>query len=211
MNPDFWQSRWREGRIGFHEGAPNAFLRAHLAALGASRRVFVPLCGKTEDLAFLAAHGHTVVGLELVEDAVRAFFAEHGLTPTVTPRGALTEYASGPITLLAGDVFAATPALLGPVDALYDRAALIALPEALRVRYAAHLRALLPRGADGLLVTVEYPQEAMEGPPFSVPEVEVRRLFDGLSIDLLDRRPAEGGRLASMGEAAVESAFHLGF
>ncbi len=211
MNPDFWLSRWREGRIGFHEGAPNAFLRAHLAALGASRRVFVPLCGKTEDLAFLAAHGHTVVGVELVEDAVRAFFAEHGLAPAVTSRGALTEYASGPITLFVGDVFAATPALLGPVDALYDRAALIALPEALRVRYAAHLRGLLPRGADGLLVTVEYPPEAMEGPPFSVPEAEVLRLFDGLSIARLDRRPAEGGRLAALGEAAVESAYHLRF
>jgi thiopurine S-methyltransferase len=211
MNLDFWLSRWREGRIGFHEGAPNAFLRAHLATLGAARRVFVPLCGKTEDLAFLAAHGHAVVGVELVEDAVRAFFAEHELTPTVTSRGALTEYASGAVTLLVGDVFATTPALLGPIDALYDRAALIALPEALRVRYAAHLRALLPRGADGLLVTVEYPPEAMSGPPFSVPEAEVRRLFDGLSIALLDRRPAEGGRVAAMGEAAVESVYHLRF
>lgn len=211
MNPDFWVSRWREGQIGFHEGAPNTFLRAHVARLGAARRVLVPLCGKSADLAFLAAQGHAVVGVELVEDAVRAFFAEHGLTPTVTARGALTEYACGAITLLAGDVFATTPALLGPIDALYDRAALIALPEELRVRYVAHLRALLPRGADGLVVTVEYPQEAMSGPPFSVPEAEVRRLFDGISIERIDRRPAEGGRLAAMGEAAAGSAFHLRF
>lgn len=211
MNPDFWAGRWREGRIAFHEGAPNAFLRAHAAALGSARRVLVPLCGKSEDLAFLAGLGHAVVGVELVEDAVRAFFDEHGLNPTVTPHGALTGYAHGAVTVLAGDFFATTRALLGPVDALYDRAALIALPEALRARYAAHLRALLPRGADGLVVTVEYPQEAMEGPPFSVPEAEVRRHFDGLAVARLDRRPAEGGRVAALGGMAVECAFHVWF
>ena len=108
MNPDFWESRWREGQIGFHEGAPNVFLNEHVAKLGASRRVLVPLCGKSEDLAFLAARGHAVVGVELVDDAVRAFFAEHGLTPTVTPRGVLTEYSHGPITLFSGDFFATT-------------------------------------------------------------------------------------------------------
>ncbi|MEI8259088.1 MAG: thiopurine S-methyltransferase [Deltaproteobacteria bacterium] len=203
MNHDFWESRWREGRIGFHEGAPNAFLNERVALLGAARRVLVPLCGKSEDLAFLAAHGHAVVGVELVEDAVRAFFAERGLTPTVTTRGALTEYAHGPITLLAGDFFATTRELLGPVDALYDRAALIALPEAMRVRYVAHLRALLPSGADGLVVTIEYPQEAMAGPPFSVPEAEVRRHYVGLPITLIDRRPAGGGRAAAMGAEAT--------
>jgi thiopurine S-methyltransferase len=211
MTPEFWESRWRAGQIGFHEGAPNAFLQAHAAVLGAARRVLVPLCGKTEDLAFLAARGHAVVGVELVEDAARAFFSEHGLTPAVTARGGFTTYAHGGITIVVGDFFATTSEILGPVDALYDRAALIALPEALRVRYAAHLRALLPRGADGLVVTVEYPQEAMSGPPFSVPEAEVRRLFDGLPVERIDRRRAEGGRLGAMGEAAVESVFHLRF
>jgi len=211
MNPDFWESRWREGQIGFHEGAPNAFLSEHVAKLGASRRVLVPLCGKSEDLAFLAARGHAVVGVELVEDAVRAFFAEHGLTPTVTPHGALTGYSHGPITLLAGDFFATTRELLGPVDALYDRAALIALPEPMRARYVEHLRALLPAGADGLVITVEYPQEAMEGPPFSVPEAELRRHFQGLSIDLIDQARAEGGRLGAMGEAAVTRAYQVRF
>ncbi|MBK8694024.1 MAG: thiopurine S-methyltransferase [Deltaproteobacteria bacterium] len=211
MNPDFWESRWREGQIGFHEGAPNVFLNEHVAKLGASRRVLVPLCGKSEDLAFLAARGHAVVGVELVDDAVRAFFAEHGLTPTVTPRGVLTEYSHGPITLFSGDFFATTRELLGPVDALYDRAALIALPESMRARYVAHLRALLPAGADGLVITVEYPQEAMEGPPFSVPEAEVRRHYQGLPIDRIDQRPAEGGRLAAMGAAAVTCAWRVRF
>ena len=89
MEPDFWRARWSEGRIGFHEGAPNAHLRQNLDVLAGARRVLVPLCGKAEDLAFLAASGREVVGVELVEDAVRAFFAEHGLAPTVTREGPL--------------------------------------------------------------------------------------------------------------------------
>lgn len=211
MNDDFWESRWRAGQIGFHEGAPNAFLQAHAARLGPAGRVFVPLCGKSEDLAYLAARGHTVVGVELVEDAVRAFFAEHGLTPSVTARGPLTAYAHGAITLLAGDVFAATRDLVGEPDALYDRAALIALPEALRARYVAHLRALMGPGANGLVVTVEYPQESMPGPPFSVSEAEVRRLYDGLAVECVERRPAVGGRVAALGAASEERAFHVRF
>ncbi|MDB4931745.1 MAG: Thiopurine S-methyltransferase [Myxococcaceae bacterium] len=211
MSDDFWARRWREGQIGFHEGAPNAFLQAHAARLGDAKRVFVPLCGKSEDLAFLAARGHTVVGVELVEDAVRAFFDEHGLAPAVTPRGPLTAYAHGAITLLVGDLFDATPDLVGAVDALYDRAALIALPEDVRARYVAHLRALLLPGAAGLVVTVEYPQEAMAGPPFAVPEAEVRRLYDGLAVECIDRRPAAGGRVAALGAAAEECVFVVRF
>jgi hypothetical protein len=149
MDPDFWHSRWTAGQIGFHEGTPNAHLVAHVAVLGASRRVLVPLCGKSEDLVFLADHGHQVVGVELVESAVQAFFAEHGVTPLVSKEGSLTRYAAENITLLVGDFFATTPALLGPVDALYDRAALIALPAPMRSAYAKHVRALLPPGSPG--------------------------------------------------------------
>src|SRR4051812_12173703 len=151
---DDWLGRWREGRTAFHEGRPNDLLVRHAARLAGRRRVLVPLCGKSEDLAFLAARGHDVVGVELAEQAVQAFFAEHDLTPSIARRGSVIAYevgpgmvrpaapagpagptASGAIALWAGDFFAVTPELLGPVDALYDRAALIALPAELRPRY----------------------------------------------------------------------------
>jgi thiopurine S-methyltransferase len=206
-----WHSRWSDGRIGFHEGRPNTFLQRHVARLGTAQRVFVPLCGKAEDLAFLAAQGHHVIGVELVEDAVRAFFAEHQLTPTVTTRGPFTAYQSGAVTLLAGDFFATTPALLEGVTALYDRAAIIALPEALRRRYSAHLRTVMPAGSPGLVITVEYPQAEMSGPPFSVPELELRSHYAGLGIERLDVSQAEGGRLAAMGERARECCFSVRF
>ena len=198
MQPQFWRERWAEGKIAFHEGAPNLYLADHAARL-TGMSVLVPLCGKTEDLAFLAAHNHTVVGIELVEDAVAAFFSEHGLTPHIERRGPLTVYSSGAVTVIAGDIFAVTREDVGPIDALYDRAALVALPAELRVRYIAHLRTLLTAATPGLLVTFDYPQDQMEGPPFSVPDVEVRSHYPRATQ--LAERPAVGGRLGALGTA----------
>lgn len=209
MDPGFWNSRWSAGSIGFHEGAPNAHLRNHAGELGAGKRVLVPLCGKAEDLAFLAAHGHQVVGVELVESAVRAFFEEHGATPVVTEGRPFTRYAAGSITVLVGDFFATTRELVGPVDALYDRAALVALPEPMRAAYVRQLRTLMPAGARGLIVTMEYPQDEMSGPPFSVPEAELRARYAGLSLQRLAEVKAAGARFA--GVSAAEKCFAVRF
>jgi thiopurine S-methyltransferase len=194
VEPSFWQARWAEGRIGFHEGKPNRYLERHAARIASARRVLVPLCGKAVDLAYLAGRGHEVVGVELVEDAVRQFFAEQGVTPTVERRGAFVVYSAGTITVFAGDMFATDAALVGRIDAVYDRAALIALPPEMRPRYVTHVRGLAA-GAPILLVTLEYPQEVMEGPPFAVLEDEVRRLYAGARIELVDEAPAQTARL----------------
>jgi len=202
MEPQFWRDRWAENKIGFHEGKPNTFLAEHEGRLGGTR-VLVPLCGKSEDLAFLAAHGRSVIGIELVEDAVAAFFGEHAATPTIERRGPLALYTAGAIQILAGDFFAVTPADVGPVDAIYDRAALIALPPELRPRYIAHLRSLVPAPAPVLLVTIEYPQDLMPGPPFSVPESEVRTYYP--TATLLGDAPIQSGRAAELGVARERS------
>ena len=207
IDPDFWRARWGEGRIGFHEGAPNALLRKHLTHLGEGKRVFVPLCGKAEDLAFLASQGHQVVGVELVESAVQAFFAEHGVTPVVSQRGAFVEYSAQNITVFAGDYFACTREVLGELNAFYDRAAVIALPESLREAYVKLLRALVPAGSPGIVITVEYPQEQMAPPPFSVPEAELRGHYAGAIVECVDQVKAEGPRLGAI--AAVEKCFKL--
>ena len=203
-----WLARWRDGRTGFHEGRPNELLDRHRARLSGARRVLVPLCGKAVDLAYLAAHGHEVVGVELAEQAVEAFFAEHALAPVVTRRGALVEYRAGAITVLAGDMFAVTPELIGAVDALYDRAALIALPPELRPPYVALIRRLLPSGARGLIITAEYDQSLMTGPPFAVLEDELRALYAGATIELLDEQPLRGtGKCSQSGVPATERCF----
>jgi thiopurine S-methyltransferase len=205
MEPAFWRSRWAAHKIGFHEGRPNAFLEEHIARLDGRYRVLVPLCGKSEDLAFLAASGHAVVGVELVEDAVKAFFAEHALEPVVERLGDHAVYSAHEVTVIAGDWFTTTPQLIGSVDAVYDRAALIALPPALRPDYLAHLRTLVAPGTHGLVVSLEYPEGASEGPPFSVPDAEVRRSY--LAVERLGERPNTSGSLAERGIPAIERAY----
>ena len=194
MDPQFWRTNWQEGRIAFHEGKPNALLSRFIDRLDGKRRVLVPLCGKADDLAYLASRGHEVVGIELVEDAVRAFFSEHGLVPEVDG----TRYSAAGITLFARNVFDVTKQDVGPIDALYDRAALVALPPDIRVKYIAHLRAIAGH-VPGLLVAIEYPQELLPGPPFSVPEAEVRTHF--ASAEMLAEDKLKTGRAAELGMA----------
>ncbi len=179
MNEDFWQARWARNEIGFHQMEINPYLSRHWPALGlaSGSRVLVPLCGKSLDLAWLAGQGFGVLGIELAEKAVHDFFAEHRLTPQVVRQGAFTVYRAGPVEVRCGDFFALEAADVADCRGLYDRAALIALPAAMRERYAAHLSAILPSGCRGLLVTLDYDQARMDGPPFAVADDEVRRLF----------------------------------
>jgi thiopurine S-methyltransferase len=195
MQSDFWRDRWREGKIGFHEGKPNDFLQRYGARLAGCRRVLVPLCGKSDDLAYLAAQGHEVVGVELVEEAVKQFFVEHAIAPEVTRREPFAVYRANALTIFAGDFFATTAELIGPIEAIYDRAALVALPRDMRAKYVAHVRAIAPSARTTLLVSLEYPEDAMEGPPFCVAEAEVRTLYADKKIELLDEQSDPRGRL----------------
>ncbi|MBX3462889.1 MAG: thiopurine S-methyltransferase [Planctomycetes bacterium] len=182
--PDDWLQRWDSGNINFHRRDVHPALLRHWRPRGGS--VLVPLCGKSLDLRWLAERGHTVVGVELAERAIRDFFAEQGLTfdrrDGVLPAFAAREL---PITLFQGDWFAFRAP---PFDALYDRAALVALPPELRAAYAAHGDTLLREGAFRLVVALEYDQTLVPGPPFSVPGHEVRRLWPGLQE--IERRSA---------------------
>ena len=195
MDRDFWLRRWRNNQIGFHEGAPNSLLTAHFAALGVPEggRVFVPLCGKSNDMNWLRAQGFQVVGAELSRMAVEQFFAELNVTPAVTPAGKFERFEIEGVTIFLGDIFDLDKETLGPVDAVYDRAALVALPEPLRARYAAHLPGLTGR-APQFLVTFVYDQTAIDGPPFSVDEAWVRAHYAALyRLETIETRDVEGG------------------
>lgn len=178
MKADFWHNRWENNLTGFHLNEVNPYLKANWGALNlkSGARVFVPLCGKSLDLIWLADHGYQVVGVELSPLAVEAFFSENNLTAELQQTGELICWQSENITLYCGDFFALTSELLGPVDAVYDRASLIALPPAMRQDYAAKLTELA-QSAPKLLVTLEYEQSKMDGPPFSVSETEVKSLY----------------------------------
>lgn len=192
MQPEFWLDRWRESRTGFHQDAPTPLLLKHWPSLGVpvGATVFVPLCGKSLDMAWFASQGHRVLGAELSRIAVEQFFAEHGLQPETEATRHGTHYRAGGIEIVCGDAFDLDAGLLQGCAAVFDRAALIALPPAMRERYARALYANLPAGCRGLLVTLEYPQAEREGPPFAVPEDEVEALFGrDWGIALRERRP----------------------
>jgi thiopurine S-methyltransferase len=204
MEHDFWHERWQRGEIGFHQGDVHPDLLRHWPAIGAAHgaQVFAPLCGKSLDLAWLVAQGHRVLGVELSMIAAEGYFASQGLVPARSSEGPFMRLEAGGCAILVGDFFALEPAQLAGIGALYDRAALIALPTAMRERYAALLARLLPAGTRGLLVTVDYPPAQMQGPPFPVPAAEVHRLHDAAFAPvLLARRDALAGepRLAARG------------
>jgi thiopurine S-methyltransferase len=180
MEHDFWHERWKEGQIGFHQDRVNSYLTQHLTRTGAQKggTVLVTLCGKSLDMLWLHEQGFDVVGVEISPLAVEAFFSENDLQPTITTSGKFQRFHAENITLLCGDFFDLTTADIGDVAAVYDRASLIALPPEMRPRYAEHLTNLLPHGTNVLLVTMDYPQEQMQGPPFSVSESEVYDLYD---------------------------------
>lgn len=179
MDPDFWLQRWREGRTGFHQDRPTPLLAEYwpTLALATGSQVFVPLAGKSLDLLWLAAQGHRVLGVELSSLAVTQFFAEHGLTPQVHESRHGRHYRAGDVELICGDVFDLDADALSGCAAVYDRAALIALPPPLRLRYVREVHARLPAGSHGLLITLEYPPGEKQGPPFAVGEDEVRDLY----------------------------------
>lgn len=189
MNPEFWHARWERGEIGWHLDEINTHLLRYWPALAlpASARVFVPLCGKTMDMLWLAGEGHRVLGVEISEIAVRELFAQHELSPTVTKVGRFQRWQADELTVLCGDFFDLTSAELADVGAVYDRASLIALPPAQRPAYAKHLKAIAPAQAPMLLITLAYDQREMRGPPFSVHADEVAECFaERYGIDHLD-------------------------
>lgn len=179
MEANYWNDRWQQGRIGFHQDAVTPLLPRYWPTLGlpAGSRVFVPLAGKSLDLAWLRAQGHRVLGVELSRLAIEQFFAEHGLPATIHESRYGSHFVADGIELICGDAFALDAEALADCAAVYDRAALIALPPDLRRRYVTELYARLPGGCRGLLVTLEYPQQQKVGPPFSVDAAEVEALY----------------------------------
>jgi len=168
MNKDFWHQRWQRNEIGFHRDSVHPALEKYWSAIspGKLKPVLVPLCGKSLDMLWLSGQGHTVVGVELDGGAVEAFFAEAGLVPDVDKTGTLPSYSAAGVTIFVGDFFEFDHG--DQYRLVYDRAALIALPAEMRPRYLTHLETLLAPDAKGLLITLEYSQPSMQGPPFSV-------------------------------------------
>jgi thiopurine S-methyltransferase len=195
MDAEFWHERWDANEIGFHQKQGNALLKKHFAKLNlsAGSRVFIPLCGKTQDIAWLLINKYRVVGAELSEIAVKALFDELGMVSEVVEVGKLRHYRAENIDIFVGDIFDVSAELLGSVDAIYDRAALVALPLGMRAKYSRHMMDIA-LSAPQLIICFEYDQALQQGPPFSISEIELRGHYaKSYTMQCLERVPVEGG------------------
>ena len=196
MQQEFWHERWQLNQIGFHNQEINGHLQHNWPTLNiaAGSRVFVPLCGKSNDMLWLLAKGFDVIGVELIPLAVQAFFAENGLSVTIRQQGKFSVSETAGLSIYCGDFFDLNANDLAGVNAVYDRASLVALPPEMRTAYALHMQSLLKLGTKTLLVAFDYPQHEMQGGPFSVQTHEVQALYGNWchvellqTEDILDR------------------------
>ncbi|SDY12580.1 thiopurine S-methyltransferase [Collimonas sp. OK242] len=209
MEASFWHQKWERGDIKFHENETNPLLIQHFGKLNLANgsRVFLPLCGKTRDIAWLLAGGYRIAGAELSELAISDLFKELGLEPTISKVGKLTRYSAKDIDILVGDIFDISTEYLGPVSAIYDRAALVALPARTREQYTSHLMKITG-AAPQLLISYEYSQLLMDGPPFSVTEDEVKQHYGAAyQVKSVERKNVAGGLKGKV--ASTESAWLL--
>jgi len=195
MDIDFWHQKWEKNEIGFHMGKANPMLVKHLHKMSLTKgsRIFLPLCGKTLDISWLLSEGFRVVGSELSEVAIEQLFIELGAEPQLSKSGTLKLFSAENIDIFCGDIFDLSNETLGMVNAIYDRAALVALPKVMRDQYTAHLRKIT-NTAPQLLISFEYDQNLMEGPPFSVSNDEVKQHYqDYYKISLVENMDIPGG------------------
>jgi thiopurine S-methyltransferase len=175
----FWLQRWQEGDVGWHHQEINPHLLSfwHRLGIEPDSRVFVPLCGKSRDMIWLAQQGYSIVGVEISEIAVEEFLSEQGLTANSSNLGPFKLFQAEDYQLMCGDLFQLKPHHIKQIDAVYDRASLVALDASYRQAYAALLADILPAGCSVLLVSMDYPQDEMNGPPYAVTDKEVHELF----------------------------------
>ncbi|OUS26128.1 thiopurine S-methyltransferase [Gammaproteobacteria bacterium 45_16_T64] len=195
MDSSFWHQRWNENDIGFHEADTNPLLIKHFSALPVNpgARIFLPLCGKSLDALWLLSQGFHVLGAELSALAVEQLFSGMQVNPTKTELGSVVRYSAQNIDIFVGDIFDVSAEQLGNVDAVYDRAALVALPEEIRKKYVPHV-INITGAAYQLLLSYSYDQSLMDGPPFSITPEEVERRFAGTyQLSLLDDVEIPGG------------------
>lgn len=203
MNANFWHQKWERGDIGFHKSEANPLLIEHFEKLNVAKgsRVFLPLCGKSRDCEWLLACGYRVAGAELSELAITELFKELGVTPKISKVGKLISYSAKGIDILVGDIFDVSADYLGPINAIYDRAALVALPAFLRQQYTSHLMNIT-NAAPQLLISYEYNQLLMDGPPFSVTENEIKQHYGATyhlkSVDIKNVAGGLKGKIASV-------------
>jgi|TARA_B110000977_G_scaffold165260_1_gene212327 thiopurine S-methyltransferase len=216
MQEKDWLIRWQKNQIGFHDAEVNSHLKKYISAsdLKPGDTIFLPLCGKSADITWLAEQDFQVIGVELSAIAIESYFSEQGLSFDRVESGRFITRSSRNIHLLEGSFFDLRHQDLGDCSLVYDRASLIAFDEPTRTRYAQWMRSIIGNDTDILLVTLDYNQSEMNGPPFAVSTHEIMRHFESaFQIDIIRQTEIvdESPRWRSKGlSSLVESVYQLG-
>lgn len=174
-----WHRHWARPNPGFHEGQVNRYLLKYLPlfTLAEGATIFVPLCGKAVDILWLSQQGFKIIGVELSKVAVESFFEESKLDFTTQRDGEFTRYDADNITLYQGDFLHLQAQHLRNCTLVYDRASIVAIESFNRASYQHKMLQIIPSATPMLMVTLDYDQAQMSGPPFSVPVSEIRQLY----------------------------------
>uniref|UniRef100_A0A8D0B8H7 thiopurine S-methyltransferase n=1 Tax=Salvator merianae TaxID=96440 RepID=A0A8D0B8H7_SALMN len=185
MTQEEWLQMWQTKKIGFHNKDGHPLLKKYLDLFLNGRNglnIFFPLCGKSVEMKWFADMGHHVVGVEISQSALEEFFTEQKLPFTEEqvpgiPGAKLLKSTDGNISLYCCSIFDLSSTTVGKFDGIWDRGALVALNPCDRPRYASLMFSLMNSGCRSLLVTCSYDPTKHKGPPFFVPDSEVKSLF----------------------------------
>ncbi|OKY27956.1 hypothetical protein [Thalassotalea sp. PP2-459] len=209
MEANFWHKCWERNTLGFHQVEYHPLLervvlpellkdecstKQHVG-VWPNKRVLVPLSGKSDDMIWFAEYAN-VVGSELSKIACQDFFKEKQLNIQPKRDGDFFVYRHENISLWQGDFFSLTTDLVGEFDWIYDRAALIALPETMQQSYVNQLKSFINPHTTLFLLTLEFPTDEMSGPPFPVDELRVSELFSDHSVTCLHAQTLPDKRFA---------------
>lgn len=173
MQAEFWLESWNEGgsKTSFHRKDVHPYAKTYAPVYWLKgKRVLLPLCGKDNALMWFREHADHVIGIELAEKAAQQFFDEQNLPYHKTTD---QRYEAERLTIINRDIFDLHPDDIGRIDFVYDRAALVALPEDMRQQYRQKIDEFMGIGSQCLVITLEYAPFEIPTPPFSITPAEI--------------------------------------
>jgi len=197
MDASFWHKCWERSSLGFHQEQVHPFLLEYFDKLikPDDKHVFVPLCGKSLDMVWLAERLN-VTGAELSEIACHDFFADKKLSYNKQCLGDFSVLSHDNLVLLQGDFFKLMPVDINSPDWIYDRAALIALPKKMQKSYANHLTSFIDKNTRLMLISLEFPEDELSGPPFPITQPQLKDFFPNCDVDLIASHELQDKRFA---------------
>lgn len=207
MNKVFWNNKWENNEIGFHQNNVTPLLKKYLHYFldknSIKKSCLLPLCGKTFDLIYLSEFFKEVTGVELIKKAIEDFYIENNLEM----RTRNSSISSKNIEIFNEDFFSFNKSENKKYSYIFDRASLIAISPVSREKYVQSIKRSMSTNCKIFLITIEYKQDQIEGPPFSLSDDDVKSLFKDFKLEKLCRESVIGQNQKFKGLNIFQSAW----